>query len=191
MTSKINKSFLKRNHLIIWGLSTFLELYILFIFWEEMYVRYMTPYLDELPALAEILLILSNCMLSPPVREQCICCERGFEWHELRVRTSVCVLACIRTYCMRVCMPRVSHCGPQTWAQCLTVCLGWSWDNCWLSGVFSFFFPPSLFHVHVLTTIRFSSWSFSEPRSSIQSRGPANGQFRAGWSATHGDPTSW
>lgn len=80
------------------------------------------------------------------VREQCVSLERGFEWHWLRVRTSVCVcvcvLACIRTHCMHVCMPRVSQCCPQTWAQCLTVCLGWSWDNCWLSGVFSLLLSP-------------------------------------------------
>lgn len=65
-------------------------------------------------------------------------------WIALSVCTHMCVyvLACIRTYCMRVCMPRVSQCGPPTWAQCLTECLGWSWDNCWLSGVFSFLLPP-------------------------------------------------
>lgn len=55
------------------------------------------------------------------------------------------VFACTRTCRMRVCMPRVAQCGPQTWAQCLTVCLGWSWDNCWLSGVFSLLLPFPLF----------------------------------------------
>lgn len=60
-----------------------------------------------------------------------------FEWHWLCER-----LHARRTDCMRVCMPRVNQCSPQTWAQCLTVCLGWSWDNCWLSGVFSLLLPP-------------------------------------------------
>lgn len=56
--------------------------------------------------------------------EQCVPCAHGFEWHWLCVHMCVSVLACIRTYCMRVCMPRVSQCGPPTRAQCLTVCLG-------------------------------------------------------------------
>lgn len=66
------------------------------------------------------------------------------------------------------------------------IVFGCCWDNRWLSGVSSLFFPwcPRL------TSIRFSSWSFSEPGSGVQSGGAANGQLRAGRTATHGHPAS-
>ncbi len=70
------------------------------------------------------------------------------------------------------------------WMMDSSLSLGCCWDNRWLSGVSSLFFPwcPRL------TSLRFSSWSFSEPGSGVQSGGAAHGQLRAGRTATHGHP---
>ncbi len=85
----------------------------------------------------------------------------------------------VSCWCMRWRMVCLCVC---VWLINSSLCLGCSWDNRWLSGVSSLFFPwcPRL------TSLRFSSWSFSEPGSGVQSGGAAHGQLRAGRTATHG-----
>lgn len=68
--------------------------------------------LGESPAKAEILLL-------HPVKLHAFSLENNVSpvsvvLNDTGVCAPVCVLACMGTYCMRVCMPRVSQCGPQT-----------------------------------------------------------------------------